>query len=399
MRSGQKNPIRLLFLINSLRVSGTEVLMFSLAQELTRKGCEVYLFPLITPFDQGFKEYLKSKGSFNVVFPPVVERFDAFFWRINGLTQRIFGWSFRSYFLRRYLSSQWKKHRFDVVVSNTYPADILAVEWMKEIKSRLVVVDHGAYCNFLATDQPFDPVALQAANVVVAVSQWAKAIISRRFPDLDIKVIYNGHSGLTTTGQSHWFTSRLRESSHLTFCIHGRSSPQKGFDIAVEAYQQVKAQGYKIRLLILSEGELIDQLKLQHQQDPDIIFGGFIYNLGDVLPDVYAGLVLSKKSESFGLSVLDYFSAGRPVVASGVGGIPEVIRKDAIIGGILIDATPDGVAPVDEVAKAMIRLIDDAEFYQTCRNAAARILQEYSMKNCSEKYFDLFQDLVRRTIN
>ena len=76
--------MKLLFLLNSMRVSGTEKLMISLSSLFNENGHQVYLFPLITPFDKEFIQSVEqSSKPLKILFPSIISKFDVFFLEIK----------------------------------------------------------------------------------------------------------------------------------------------------------------------------------------------------------------------------------------------------------------------------------------------------------------------------
>ena len=386
--------MRLLILLNSIRVSGTEKLMIALAKRFKSQGDEVYLFPLITPFDETFRKSLtKDDQALNILFPKYIERFDSLIWKLNGLTIRIFNRSIRSYLLQRYVARQCREKNIQLIVSNSYPSDLFALQLSKKTGINYVVVDHGSYCNFLAEGIAFDREPLNHATAVSGVSQWVVEQLKKVLPQSTPKLVYNGHIPLTRNGEQS-FQNLINDPDYFVFCMHGRGSEQKGWDIAIRAYEAVRDRGFKVKLLLLTEGPVIDLLRKQYSNDKNLIFGKFVYNLADIFDFVNAGLVLSKKYEAFGLTVLDYFSAGIPVVASNVGGIGEVVKLGNQAGGFLVETDSEGSPLVEEVITKMIELIQHKEIYTSFSSDAKIIADHFSMERCAAGYREIFQSVI-----
>lgn len=386
--------MRILILLNSIRVSGTERLMIALSQKFEMTGDQVYLFPLITPFDTRFKNSLeRNEKKLNFIFPKYIERFDWFFWKLNGLTTSLFNWSIRSFLLAKFVERVCKKKNIEIIVSNSYPTDVFVLPIVTKTSIPLVVVDHGSYSYYDLDKTPFSRRTLDSCNAVVGVSNWVVQRLQLLNLNKSINLIHNGHVSIES-GLDFPFRDQLVSKSHFVFCMHGRGSDQKGWDIAIKAYQLVKSKGYKIKLILLSEGVIIDNLKKENGNDPDLIFGGFIYNLGDVFEYVNAGLVLSKKYEAFGLVVLDYFSKGIPVVASNLDGLSQVMKFENVTGGLLVDLDDSGAPIVDEVVKAMESLLIDENLYHSLSQGGKAITNHFSLDKCAFNYREIFQSLV-----
>ncbi|HNP06963.1 MAG TPA: glycosyltransferase family 4 protein [Cyclobacteriaceae bacterium] len=385
--------MKILILLNSIRVSGTEKLMFELSRKFSLMGDDVYLSPLITPFDLRFKESVEHDDStFDILFPEFIERFDWLFWKFNGLTVFLFGWSVRSFILQNFISKKCKEIGIELIVSNSYPTDMFVIPVFQKTNIPYVIVDHGSYCYFLEEDTPFSKRALDYASAIVGVSKWTVGKLKQILPNRKITLIYNGYIELSR-GNDFTFRKALETTDYFVFCMHGRGSKQKGWDLAIEAFKIVKSKGYKIKLLLLTEGSYINELKTKYDNEENLIFGGFVYNLADVFEFVDVGLVLSRKYEAFGLSVLDYFGEGIPVIGSNLGGLNEVVHCEGQVGGLLVNLDNNGTPVLKEIVDKMVELMNEEGVYNDLSAGAKRISEYYSIKKCSEAYSKLFQSI------
>ncbi|MEM3440425.1 MAG: glycosyltransferase family 4 protein [Candidatus Bathyarchaeia archaeon] len=134
----------------------------------------------------------------------------------------------------------------------------------------------------------------------------------------------------------------------------------KGLDILLRALALAKGRDPGIRLLVVGEGHLKPAYM---RLASDLGIGGIVAFAGDVsddeLPSYYACsdvLVLPSKdsSEGFGLAILEAGACGKPVIASRVGGLPEVVEDGG--NGLL-------VPPNDEwaLSEAILKVLGDEE--------------------------------------
>ena len=109
---------------------------------------------------------------------------------------------------------------------------------------------------------------------------------------------------------------------------------------------------------------------------------------GDV-PDVLAALdvaVLSSKHEGSPLAVIEYMAAGAPIVASAVGGVPEIVRdgEECLL-----------VEPGDPraLARAIARLLDDRELAHRLGSAAReRQRERYDIDAVVRRLEDIYME-------
>jgi len=134
----------------------------------------------------------------------------------------------------------------------------------------------------------------------------------------------------------------------------GRLSPEKGVDRLIEAWKKIS--GGDRMLLIMGDGPERAKLERQAAGVRGIHFVGFVTKneqtrywqeaLFSVVPSVWL--------EPFGMTVLESWANGRPVVAHAIGALPELIR-DGVDGAL---ANPESV---DDLAEKMERLLSNPE--------------------------------------
>jgi L-malate glycosyltransferase len=126
-----------------------------------------------------------------------------------------------------------------------------------------------------------------------------------------------------------------------------------------------------------------DRLGLQR----DVRFLGKVDHVADILRgcDLF---LLPSQTESFGLAALEAMACGVPVVASAVGGLPEVVREGET--GFL---TPTGDVPA--MVAAALRVLRDGALHERLRTAAATRALEFSADRIVPQYEQLYADVLR----
>ena len=98
--------------------------------------------------------------------------------------------------------------------------------------------------------------------------------------------------------------------------------------------------------------------------------------------------LLPSEKESFGLAALEAMACGAPVVASSVGGLPEVIDHEET--GFLFD-----VGAVDEMAEAGVRLLSDDVLHGRVAEAArATAVERFSARSVVPLYEALYERVI-----
>jgi glycosyltransferase involved in cell wall biosynthesis len=165
-----------------------------------------------------------------------------------------------------------------------------------------------------------------------------------------------------------------------------RLEAQKGVDVAVRALPAIRASHPKAELVVLGEGPQRSELEelASHLQVP-------VHLLGRV-PDVAAWLrradllVHPARWEGFGLALLEAMLASKPVVATKVSSIPEIVVDGET--GVLV--APDD-APA--LAAAVTRVLDDPGSYG--KQGLGRARSQFSVARMTDRTLALYETALR----
>jgi glycosyltransferase involved in cell wall biosynthesis len=154
----------------------------------------------------------------------------------------------------------------------------------------------------------------------------------------------------------------------------GRFVEQKGHRHLIEALAQIKDQIANLQLLWCGDGPLrseLESLAVMHGVGERIVFAGMLDDVTDALN--CADLMIHPSiEEPFGIAVLEGMRAGLPVIASNVGGIPEVLGDT----GNLVE--PQNPA---SLATAMQSMMADRDQWKTIGAVArSRFEQQFSLE-------------------
>jgi glycosyltransferase involved in cell wall biosynthesis len=172
----------------------------------------------------------------------------------------------------------------------------------------------------------------------------------------------------------------------------GRLSPEKGFHVLVDAARLVVEQIPNARFVLFGDGPERSRLLTcirQFELHDNFLLAGFRGDLDTLLPwaDVVA---ISSFTEGLPNVALEACAAGVPVVATAVGGIPEVINDGET--GLL-------VRPGDSPALAQ-RIVDCLECPELSRaigiSARRRMREEFSFASQARAYETMFAELPER---
>ena len=183
----------------------------------------------------------------------------------------------------------------------------------------------------------------------------------------------------------------LPDESKIVVTV-GRFSPEKGMDILLHSFAMLLRQMDKAHLVLVGDGQERVALETQVQQlriEKNIHFAGYSETPGDYLVDADA-FVLPSRSEGIPNAVLEAMAIGKPVVASAVGGVPEII-EDGITGLLVPPERPDLLADV------MVEVLSNNELSQQLAFEGKRRVQElFSIQARINKIRALYSDVLSK---
>lgn len=146
------------------------------------------------------------------------------------------------------------------------------------------------------------------------------------------KIIVSNESWLTSI---NYFPKReIDNFDHLKILFVGRLVPLKGVKDLLSVLKILLAKGYKVDVGIVGDGimksELIDYVKINELQDI-VKFYGWVLNSSESLIKIYRNyniFCLPSYSEGLPLVLLEAMAAKLLVIATNVGGIPEIIKNN-----------------------------------------------------------------------
>jgi glycosyltransferase involved in cell wall biosynthesis len=181
-----------------------------------------------------------------------------------------------------------------------------------------------------------------------------------------------------------------REEVVIGFVKH--LEPYYGVEDLVVAFEEVVTRYPDARLIIAGDGSLRSSLRQKvHSKG----LGELVEFLGqipqhavrDVLAqcDVFA---MPSLREALGVAAIEALAMGVPVVATQVGGIPEIV-KDGITGLLVPAMSPDALA------EALLYLVEDEALRrQMGREGRQDVLERYRWAGCVDKMLDIYDDVV-----
>ncbi|MEV4457624.1 glycosyltransferase [Microbispora sp. NPDC049633] len=202
-------------------------------------------------------------------------------------------------------------------------------------------------------------------------------------PDHKLSVIYNG---LAPSAFDHAAPEPVATELPVVVCV-ARLSANKGHRFLVEAAALLARRGRPCTFLLAGDGP--ERERLERQVDVagvDVRFLGFRRDTAGLLARADV-VVLPSTAEGLSNAVMEAMAAGRPVVATSVGGMPELLeRRGVLVPPSSPRALADGIA----------RLLDDPALAATLGAAArAWARQNLDLEAVTDEHIDLYHRLLQ----
>ncbi len=255
-----------------------------------------------------------------------------------------------------------------MVVNGGYPASLLCraavVSWaLSGKKSKAVFNFHNSIEDtpwyFSLPEHLIDLALLRSCARIVSVSKNCLHSLYRRrafVGSIKLNFIYNGIADPLSASSVE--AKPARSAAAESFCLMlATYEERKGHAFLLEAFKEVVKDFPDVRLRIFGHGkpkerkrvaDLVTRLKLEDS----VSLSDFVPDTAELIAHAAVLVVPSQSFESFGLTIVEAMALGTPVVATDVGGIPEVLAGSS---AGYICARNDVVA----FAAAMKRILGD----------------------------------------
>ncbi|MGH3127131.1 MAG: glycosyltransferase family 4 protein [Gaiellaceae bacterium] len=219
------------------------------------------------------------------------------------------------------------------------------------------------------------------AHIHIAISQGLAQYLAETegFREQDFEIV---HYGIAANGSA----SAYEGSEPRLLCV-GRLIPIKGHLVLLRALAQARSHVPNVSLDVAGRGPLAPALKAYVRElglDDAVRFLGYVAPVEEAIQDA-AIVVVPSLGEGFGMVALEAMERARPVVASAVGGLPEIVAEGET--GLVVPAA-DAEALADAIVALAGNLPRAAEMGRAGR---ARALQQFTPVRCVERVEALYE--------
>lgn len=274
---------------------------------------------------------------------------------------------------------------------NTFKPDIIHAQHIWVLPSiavnyniPVVITSHGTdIMGYEATDRydSYGNLAIEKCKKIITISQNNNEMVLKKFPQAKEKVEliksgydeniffrgkYNKKHVLKKNGISKEYKYIVSYTGRITYL--------KGVDTLIDAASKYETKD--ILTILSGNGDMLEELKNKTKEMglKNVVFLG--HQSQDVLREIYnisdVSLVPSRK-EGFGLVALEALACGTPVIASNIGGIPDVVTNEV---GILIEPNNS-----DSLASNVIKILNKDIVFDR------ELLSKYAQNNYTQYVF------------
>ncbi len=367
----------MLHILPNLGVGGAEQMAVHLMRSLNRERFEVGAVSLFDPLSTHYEQSL-AQGDVPVWHLGKREGFDPrMFVRVAHVLR-----SFRPHVVHTHL--RVLRYALPAMLWYRIPAKVHTVHNLAEKE-----VDQLGWVQRLAFRQGVLP---------VATGQEVRASIIRTYgidysPTIPCGIpVQEYHT--PSISREVWREREGFAPEDVLFVCVARLAPQKNHALLLESFARGPATDPHAYLLLVGSGELELEVKKRAEalglRDKARFFGARadipeILNAADVF-------VLSTDYEANPLSIREAMAAGKPVISTAVGGVPELVEDGR--SGLLVPQRDEKA-----LAEAMKYVLKDPEVRRSMGRASAkRAIEQFDLKVTTKAYECLYEDLYRTAV-
>ena len=177
-----------------------------------------------------------------------------------------------------------------------------------------------------------------------------------------------------------------------TIGIVGRLVPIKNHKFAIEVVERLLKKGNNIKLKIIGDGELKEELNAfiqKRQLNDHIQITGWVLDVVEIYKEIDI-LILTSKNEGTPVTIIEANASGLPVVATNVGGVADIIKDGE--NGFLVEP-----GDIDTFTERLERLVKDVSLRKAMGEKGLKVVSEkYRQERLINDIKNLYDEILRQ---
>ena len=394
--------MNIILTVEDLGIGGAQVFVMRLAQALQNAGHKVLIYSHYAHLGNAALRAQLAPGVAVYEYGQKVPQLDYFLRKAEGLLRRLgLRINLRERLVSKKLRALVHKYQSHVVNSHTIKADYVAARALAvEKQAALVITMHGCYELFLrhtnaAEVVPKGQYALQKAKAFIYLTDKNLEIFTtpavRALMTLPHYKIYNGFEGqLSSVGKRPNREALGIKPADTVFGMVARGIAEKGWEFAIRSFLDVVDKFPTVHLILVGDSDYLTALQATYQNSR-IHFVGHSSNPIDWVTLFDVGLLPSySHAESLPNSIAEYLSCGKPVVASRIGEVPQMLESPAGLAGILIDQANWQLTDPEQLTEALNMYLTQPTILVEHAHRAVQAFDKFRMAKCVSAYEAVF---------
>jgi glycosyltransferase involved in cell wall biosynthesis len=260
---------------------------------------------------------------------------------------------------------------------------------------------YGAYLRMLLSGTPYiitrrvnNPIrehffahkAYRRASFVAAVAPEVGKIVQAYDASIPVRVIHSGSSGLAVDAERAAAIRAGLRGKFVVGHIGALDNGQKGQEFIIAAARELARTAPHIHFMLVGGGGDEALLKGMASGLSNLTFTGHVDNVGDYLA-AFDLFILPSNREGIGSILLDAMEHGLPVVATRVGGVPDIVHHRE--NGLLIDPANPG-----QLRDAILELGAAPELRRRLGAVGREFAKGFTAEVMWRKYLALYESVL-----
>jgi len=232
----------------------------------------------------------------------------------------------------------------------------------------------------------FAHLAYRRAGLIAAVAPQVAEIVRAYDAAARVTVVHSASSGLAVDpATSEAIRSRFA-AKFIAGHVGALDNAQKGQEFIIAVAREIERMHPDVHFVLVGGGEDEAMLRAAAAGLSNLTFTGFVDNVGDYLAafDIF---ILPSNREGIGSILFDAMEQSLPVVASRVGGVPDIVHHGE--NGLLIDPA----SPI-QLRDAILKLKMNAELRRVYGQHGQEFAKDFSSDAMCSKYYSIYQSIL-----